>query len=267
MKGKHILVITLSAIVFLASVWLGIAGVYRISAVEIDPTTYSAAAEQEARQLQQRLRLLYDKRSFFATNEQDAATVIAEEFPYFRMTRFEKSAPNRIIVSVVEDEEVYAMPVGDTSDSYYVLGIEGVVLGIRESYVNRLDGGDNLCIKGLQVQGEKGKPLGGDEILPSLFEFCKRMSERLDGIRRNVVLIEVVRPTSSTEDTIVRLSMAEGVKIYVGNIFELTAEKADRAVEKYLALDDQERMTGRIMALSNNGQIVIGYAKNDDFPY
>lgn len=261
------MVIVLSAVVFLTSVWLGIAGVYRISAVEIAPTTYSVAAKEEAEDLQERLRRIYDKRSFFSTDAHDAATVIAEEFPYFRMTSFEKSAPNRIIVSVVEDEEVYAISVGEESSSYYVLGIEGVVLGERETYINRLDGAENLLIKGLRAQGEKGKILTGDTIIPSLFAFCKRVSEKLDGIRRNVVLIEVVRPTSSEKDTIVRLSMAEGVKIYVGNIFELTTEKAERAVEEYLALSDQARMTGRIMALDNDGQIVIGYAKNDEFPY
>ena len=266
MKGKKLLVIFLSVIIFAASVVLGIASVYRISAVQITPITYSKAAEAEVEELQGRMLQAYEKQSFFSVDSKPAEEIMAE-FPYFRMTSFEKSAPNRIIIKVVEDEEVYAMALDETGESYYVLGLEGVVLGIRETYVNRLDGADNLLIKGLSVQGEKGQIVTGSDVIAPLFAFCKKASECLDGIRRNVTLVEVLRPTSSEREVIVRLTMAEGVKIYVGNIAVMTQGKAEQAMQLYVSLDDQERMTGRIAVSDNNGQLVIGYAKDDEFGF
>lgn len=266
MKGKKLLVIFLSVIIFAASVALGVASVYRISAVQINPVTYSKAAEEEVEQLQQRMLQVYEKQSFFSVDSKPAEEIMAE-FPYFRMTSFEKSAPNRIIVKVVEDEEAYAIPTDETSTSYYVLGLEGVVLGVRETYVNRLDGADNLLIKGIHAQGEKGQIITGDEMIAPLFAFCEKVSECLGGIRRNVMLVEVLRLTSSEKETIVCLTMAEGVKIYVGNIAVMTQDKAEQAIQMYLSLDDQERMTGRIAVSDNNEKLVIGYAKDDEFDF
>jgi hypothetical protein len=101
--------------------------------------------------------------------------------------------------------------------------------------------------------------------LPAFFDFCQKISEKLGGIRRNVVLIEVLHPTSSQQEVIVRLTMTEGVKIYVGNISQLTHEKAEAVIDCYLSLNDQERTTGRIATSDYQGQLVVGYAKNDEF--
>ena len=265
MRGKNILVIALTAVLFLSAVFLGIASVYRITAVQVLPITYSKEAEEEVEDLQQRLMKAYDKQSFFSVDSK-AAEKIMEEFPYLRMTSFVKSEPNRIIVEIVEDEEVYAIPVDNNGELYYTLGKDGIILGIRSSYVNRLDGGESLLIKGFNgLSGKKGEMITGDSCLPSFFDFCQKVSEKLSGIRRNVVLIEVLHPTSSQKEVIVRLTMTEGVKIYVGNISQLTHEKAEAVIDCYLSLNDQERTTGRIATSDHQGQLVVGYAKNDEF--
>lgn len=265
MRGKVFLVVALTVVVFLSSVFLGIASVYRITAVQILPITYSQVAEEEVEDLHKRLLKAYDKQSFFSVDSK-AAEEIMEDFPYFRMTSFVKSEPNRIVVEIVEDEEVYAIPVNEKGEMYYTLGKDGIILGIRPSYVNRLDGGENLLITGFKgISGIKGETLVGDPCLPAFFAFCQKVSEKLGGIRRNVVLIEALHPTSSQAETIFRLTMTEGVKIYVGNISELTQEKAIAVIDCYLALNDQERTTGRIATSDHQGQLVVGYAKNDDF--
>ena len=150
---KSVLVIVLTAIVFLSSVFLGVATVYRVDAVLLETQIVTKQAEEEAAEIRQQLMQAYDKQSFFSV-EDNAAKKIVAKFPYFRMVSFEKSSPNRIIVKIAEDEEVYAVPVQGQNSAYYILNGDGAVLGIRENYVNRLDGENNLLISGFNATGE-----------------------------------------------------------------------------------------------------------------
>lgn len=266
MQKKKIWIFLLTGIVFLSSVVLGITSTYRIDAVTVLPAVVSEAAKSEAEALQQQLFEAYEKDSYFSVDKEKAEKIM-QDFPYFRMVSFKKSHPNRIIVEVVEDEELYAVPVAGVENSYYILGVDGTVLGIRDSYSNRLDGAENLLLKGFTAVGERGKKLSGDVNLNTTLELCQEMSRLLGGIRRNAVLVEVLNFTSSQADTILRFSMREGIKIYIGNISSLTKEKAAAAIEKYYSLSDDERLTGRIAVSDNNGEIVVGYARKDEFVF
>jgi hypothetical protein len=42
-------------------------------------------------------------------------------------------------------------------------------------------------------------------------------------------------------------------------------EKAQKAIEKYLALSDLERLTGRIAVSDNDGEVLITYSDYDEF--
>ena len=65
--------------------------------------------------------------AYHGENALFATSVFAEEivakFPYFRITSFEKAYPNRIVVEVTEDAEIFALPTGETDDSYYILNV------------------------------------------------------------------------------------------------------------------------------------------------
>ena len=73
--------------------------------------------------------------------------------------------------------------------------------------------------------------------------------------------------TSDAEETFFRLTMREGVRIYVGNPYVMTTEKAQAVIEKYLSLTDSERLTGRVAVSERAGELVIGYAEKDDFDF
>ena len=258
---KNTLVFLLTAILFLASVVLGVTTVYRIDTVYLQPTVISQDAEKEVEELHKRLLQAYDKQSFFSVKEKQAKEILSE-FPYFHLTSFGKSYPNRVVIKVAEYEEVYALPTAENT-GYYILGTDGTILGIRETYVNRLDGENNLLITGLNVTGNRGGALSGDELFLPVLTFCQTLSENLERIRRNVVSVEVLKMT----ETIVKITMREGVKIYVGNIESLTAEKAERATEVYFGLSDEQRLTGRIAVSDEKGNLVGGYAPKDEFEF
>lgn len=263
MTAKKIWVYILSAVIFLSVAFMGVSSVFRIDTVTFTPTVISDTAREEAVELQKRFEKAYKKESIFFADASQAEKIL-EDFPYFRMTTFEKAYPNRLIIKASEDSEVYAVPLMEES-GYYLLGEDGLVLGIRDSYTNRLDNENNLLIKGLTVTGEKGLPLTGDECIDSLFSVCEIISQQLGGIRRNVVLVEVIRKTSYKADTIFRFTMREGVRIYIGNPYVLAEEKGMAAIEKYMSLSAEQRLGGRIAVSEQAENLNVSYAEIDEF--
>ncbi|MBQ8284302.1 MAG: hypothetical protein IJX75_04330 [Clostridia bacterium] len=264
MRKKKILVIVLTSIIFVSVMMLGITSVYRIDEITLNSLVVSEIAKTESKELEERLLKAYDKDSYFSCDSKKAETLV-KEYPYFRLTAFKKAGPNRLIIEIKEDAEMYAVPVLEQQNLYYILGADGVVLGIRETYINRFDGKDNLLIQGLNVNGEEGKTLTGDWVVHSLFTICNQASKLLNGIRRNITLIEVIRKASAEEETILKLTTREGVKIYVRNPASMPEEKAQKAIEKYLALSDFERLTGRIAVSDKGGEVLITYSDYDEF--
>ena len=267
MRGKNILIILLTVLVFLSAAVLGVSTVYRITEVSVVVSGISEAAKTEAEQLRFRLMEVYDKQSSFSVKS-EAAEAVLEDFPYFRMKSFEKKYPNRIVVKVSEDAEVYALPKG--YGEYYIIGEDGTILSIREDPTNRSDGAENVLLLGnpaLVVTGEKGELLQGDDFIPCLFDFCKEMSRStaLNGIRRNVVSVEVVRLASLQSETMLKLTMREGVKIYVHNPLSLTREKAELAVNKYMGLAPAERLKGMIAIWDGETALEAKYSPEDGF--
>ena len=177
-----------------------------------------------------------------------------KEFPYLRLIGFEKNYPNKIVVKVTEDEELYAVSATETGEDFYIISADGIVMEKRASSNNRLDGEPLITVKGLAVTGTKGQKLNGGKQLETLLAFCARMSEKLNGLRDNVVAIEVF--AYSPEYC---LTAREGVKIYVGSPMDLTKEKADAAVEKYLDLSDNDRRKGSIAVVDKGGNVIASY--------
>lgn len=254
---KKKVVIILTAIVVLAVSVLSISTVFRVRGVTVNTAVISEVAKDEAQQLQEKLLEEYKYDSSFFVNDKKAKEIL-EDFPYFRLTGFEKSYPDRVVINVAEHVEGYAVE-KTGAESYYIIGEDGLILSERDSSANRLDGLPNVVIKGegLSVSGAKGQKLQGDEKWTAVLQFCNVFSQKVNGIRDNVDNVNVEKYAP------VCLTMREGVKIYVGSIEKLTVEKAEAAVEKYLALSDAERMNGMIMVDDKDGEVIVSYQIKD----
>ncbi len=254
---KKTIVIILTVLVFVAAAVLGTATVFRVRSVEIKAAVISNAATEEVKDLQQRLTDAYEKDStFFVDNKK--AKRITEEFPYFRITGFEKSYPDKVILYIAEEAEVFAVKKAD-SDEYYIVGADGMILAVRASMENRLDGQPNILVdgEGLCVTGQKGEKLVGGDKITGMIAFCNVMAEGLNGLRDNVVGITLADYGPDC------LITREGVKIYVGDSHIATAEKAEAVLEKYLSLTDAQRMKGSIKVDAPEGSVLINYSETD----
>ena len=252
---KKIWVILLTVLVFLSGTMLGFATAFRVDDVTVEVSGISSASVEEAQALRTRLQEVYIDENILFVNDKNAKTAV-KEFPYFRITAFKKDYPNRIVLTVKEDAEIYAVK---QNEEYLILGGDGTILGIRQDSANRLDGEDNVVISGVEVQGAKGETVNGGAVFTTLLSFCDGLSNVLNGIRDNIVSIEV-----SNYAPHYHINTREGVKIYVGNPQNLTQEKAKAVAELYLGLSDEERLMGRIAVDDIEGEIIISY-DNEDF--
>ena len=219
---KKTVVILLTALLFIAIAVLGVSTVFRVRSAKVDAEVISQAATEEVEELQKRLQAAYDKDSTFRVNDKKAKEIL-EDFPYFRMTGFSKSYPDKIVVKVTEDAEVFAMEKADS-----------------------------------EVSGDKGEKINGGDNVNAMLDVCALMAEELNGLRDNVVSIQVAK--YAPEFCIV---MREGVKIYIGEPAVMTREKAAAAIEKYLSLTDAQRMKGRIAVAANGEEIRVDYSEID----
>ncbi|MBR2023921.1 MAG: FtsQ-type POTRA domain-containing protein [Clostridia bacterium] len=267
MKAKKTLVIVLTTLIFLSCSILGFSAVFRIDSVQVNPVTISVVAKTEAEQLQERLAKAYKAESTFTVTDETAREIV-DEFPYFRFVSFKKAYPNRIVVEVVEDAEVYAVSNG--KDGYYILNAEGTVLGERSHYLNRSDVTGtqyNVLLSGFTATGIKGEMLVGDGNFSYLLAFCKKADELLGGIRRNVLYAEI-QGGISPETVVLKMAMREGVNVYLRNPSQLLEEKTQAVIAQYLSADgkgltDQQRTRGALVVFSTANEVKCVYTDQD----
>ena len=256
---KKVLTIFLTVILFIAAVFLGGATVFRVDDVALVATVVSKQAKEEAEKLQEELLALYEKESIFSVDE-SALSKVLKDYPYVRVTGFEKVYPNKIVVTGLEEAESYA--VTRAEGGFFLLGESGIVLDIRNTSENRLDQKANVVLCGLTVTGKKGEALSGDDCWAAMFALCKEMDEKLGGIRGNVVSVQVL---SRSPEIFFAVTMREGVKIYIEDPANMTKEKAKEALDAYMALSNDQRMTGRLTVRMANEEVLVSYSAIDEF--
>lgn len=267
MKAKKVLVILLTVLIFLSCATLGFATVFRVDSVQVNPSTVSEEAKVEANELQVLLTEAYQSENTVFARE-DKAKALVDSFPYFRFTAFKKAYPNRLIVEVVEDAEVYAVKKSETE--YYILNAEGTILGVRDNYRNRADttGKEyNVLLSGFTASGNKGEALVGTGNYSYLIEACKKANEILEGIRSNVVSAEI-QGGASPETVVIKLKMREGVSLYLHNPSYQCEEKAEKAIRYYMSQDgqgltDQQRTRGAVIVYETSGVVGCVYSDID----
>ena len=255
---KKLIVIILTVALLLASCGLGVATVFRVDGVRLDTLRISEESHEEAQALRVRLEEIYKDKSIFTVRKSQAEKVLVE-YPYFRIKSFKRSYPNVLVIEVVEDEEVFVVETSPNSGQYYVLSLDGTVLGVRDNDLNRFDDQRNVLLKGkdLTVIGEKGFVISGDDCLAPMLNLCKVLSDELNGLRGNLRSVEILfRPT---EGPVLRLEMQEGVEMVFYNPDKSTIEKAKAGIDKYFALSDLNKMSGTILVFDENEKIITHY--------
>jgi len=255
---KKVITILLTVVLFAVAVILGCDSVFRVSEIKLEVYPVSEEAQLEAEELKEKLESVYVNKSAFSAKGEDASEVFAQ-FPYFRLTGFEKEYPNKLVVKVTEDAEVFAVQSGE---QYYVLGIDGTILSVRESSLNRSDGKNNVLVTGFEISGEKGEKFQGER-LALVFPLMQELSSRLGGLRSNLTEVSFSIQGGSIEEYC--LQTTEGVRILVRKVDEFTKEKGQMIAETYSNLPDADRLTGVIFATNNESKATVVYSPMGNF--
>lgn len=258
MKKKRILTIVLTALLFVSVVILGVSSTFRVDRVTVEFTLLSEEGKADSQTMQAELTQAYKGKSILSLKEEEARAVLSK-YSYFRMTAFEKKSPDKLYIQIVEDGETYAVQSGN---EYYIVSAEGIIVEKRNTLFNRLDGQENLLVKGVTATGDKGGVLSGDDCWQSMLAFCGELDTRLGGIRKNVVAAEVFK---RTPEIFFRIQMREGVAIYVSSPQSLTEEKAKKAFNAYMGLSDEARTRGSLTVFELNGEVLAEYKADSNF--
>ena len=263
---RKCLIVILTVALFLGAAVLGVSATFRVDAVTLNSSEVSDEAKAEAKELLTRLEEVYlDENILFA--EKSDANGVMSEFPYFRITSFKRSYPNRLIISIAEGGEVFAVENANENGEYYILNGEGTILGVRSDPNNRLDGKRNVLLKGYLGTGDKGEKLAGDVAVAPTVAISSAISKKLDGIRGNVRSVEVIARTNTEDGVVLLFEMQEGVRLCVYAAEISTGKKAEKAIDAYLALSVSDRMSGYLMVYENTlGEVVSAYRAEGGLP-
>lgn len=266
MKKKKIVAIILSVVLFLAIAVLGAANVYRIDSVSLLSSTISEQAKEEAEQLEDKLNDVYvGGNTLFVDRE--AADIVLEDFPYFRIVSFKKELPNHLVIEVKEDEEMFAVALNDAKTDFAVLGVDGVYLGRRSTTENRIGEYHNILVTGLSFDGDLGKVVSGNVLADGFVKIIKSMAaaEGMNGsLRGNVLSMDVSVPAPSDNpidrETLLTILMREGLVVKVKDFEVNSVRKAQKLMQVYFDLPDNEKLTGTLTILEGvDGRILANY--------
>lgn len=255
---KKVLAITAVGLILLGAV-IGVAlnAVFTVTDVVIRFSPLSSAGEEETYALQKRLEEDFVGKSTTFLDLEDVRAVVGE-YPSFELEALEKDFPRTVTLTVSERKEAYAFR--RENGTYAILDEKGRYLCDRTENLNRRKG-ENVIFEGFALETAKPGDLVKGEYLDAALSFAGVFFDRLGDARANIVSIALVKTENPLAgDYFLRLQMREGVRIEVYNPANKTVEKAEKAMEKYLSLDDVQRLYGffDIIELKDGSGLSVG---------
>ncbi|MGN1234629.1 MAG: cell division protein FtsQ/DivIB [Christensenellaceae bacterium] len=191
--------------------------------------------------------------NYVSVDEEEIAELAAS--PYLEVVSVKKAFPDLVVVTVREKWELFAVQDGE---DYYMLDKNGVILARSSVNANRVDGGENVLLSGVQivspVVGEtaqlylSGGSSASSEGVRRMIALAGLLDEKLGGLRSCVESVSLRAATDNPQDEIVTFVTKEGVLLCIADPSSLGEEKAAAVTEKYLALSDVNKLFGRVEA-------------------
>ncbi len=255
---KRLIITTVVALALLAAILAAALNtIFTVTHVRTDFTTYSQEGKEEAASLREELDAFVGRSTTFLKLEEVSATV--EKYPYFVIEELEKQYPTTVYLRISERKETFAIA---EDGAYAAYADNGVFLRMAETSANRAEG-NNIVLTGFDFE-RSGSPLMfrgtyAEEVRLVTDAIRAKLMEE----RANVVSVELVKSTSDARNDFFRIRMHEGVVIDLGNPSVLAAEKASLAIDRYLALGDEDRTFGYITVLDGeDGELHWDYTRS-----
>lgn len=194
----------------------------------------------------------YEGRNVFLVNTEEITARINGE-TIFNVEGVEKEYPSTIRVKLSSRQERFAV---ETVGGYYILDEVFAVSEIRADKKNSADELDNILLTftGMQAPELVLKKRADYENDPAL-KLIKGVIDGIESPRDHIISIDVEKKEEN--NFYVTVSFREGVVAEIRTANDLTAEKAEKTFERYFALSDWDKLSGKILCFNREGVGVV----------
>ncbi len=250
------LIASLCVLVVIAFATLCFRVVFSVSDINVEYSYYKQSEVEKANEI-----LNGYKRSNLLFIKEDEIINLIHSNTDLKVESVEKKYPNVLNVKLKERQEMFAIKVGD---EFLILDDEYTVVDIRNNCVNDVDNLDNILLefKNSEFNGEvlnlRSTLTIGNNSLLSAF---KTAVENIESPRDYISKI-IVEEKQAGENYYFYFNTLEGVTVEIRKATELTEKKVCLAMEKYLSLDDGDKLLGKVASYKlDSGEVVAIYTK------
>lgn len=239
MKKKVLLMTAIGLVLLGAVIGAALNAVFTVTDVVVNYSPVSEAGIQKSYSLQEVLEERFIGKSTTFLHLEDVSAAVAE-FPCFELEEVKKDFPRTVVLTVRERRETYAFARED--GLYAVLDEHGKYLYDKEDNSNHREG-ENILFVGFELSVVSSEVSG--EYFSEALKFVNVFLENLGDARSNIVSISLMGTENALAGShFFRICMREGLIVDVYGPKNMPAEKALSVLEKYLALDDAQRLYG-----------------------
>lgn len=175
----------------------------------------------------------------------------------YNVESVKKEYPSTIRVELSSRQERYA--VVNPDGGYFILDEIFAVSDVRANYKNNADELDNVLLTFIGVEEpELVVKTRADYENNVALSLVKSIVDEIDGPRDH--LVSIVVEDKGYNDYYVTVDFFEGVTAEIRKADEQTAIKAQKTFERYFALSDKDKLSGKIICFAlDGGEVVAQY--------
>ena len=249
MRSKKFVVVY-AIVLFLIVFLIAFNSVCSITQIDVKFDVSSGEAKEQAEKIQNELDGFLKKNYLFFDTERIEDIFKREENSHFRLLSVKKHFPNKISVEVCEKYEHYAFYDAD-SEKYYITDDSLEIITVKESATNNLSG-NNIAVSGYTLTGVSvGEKLsvakGQEKYFDGLTSLLSYFEKNVQDLRANIQSVEFFSQGAAS------FQMQEGVKLYFTDISKYSDALAEKVLNTYLGLEDNEKTYGVIYCAVTTG--------------
>lgn len=223
---------------FLASAVISVGMIFAVKNINVTLLTYSEDSSESYAELKASLNVFKGESILFIGSDD---IVKAIEDSNYTVASSEKIFPCTINVTLRERLETFAISVGGQFSMY---DSDGKYLRRDDENRNVNDGSPNVELTGVAV-----------EEIGEIAEIAAIFKEKFSSLR-SIVSSITLEANKNIEGYVDKLffNLRCGLKIEIDEYNEYTAEKLDKAYEKFVALSDRQKLSGTLRSYFFGGE-------------
>lgn len=241
MKKKALFMTAVALILLGAVVAAALNAVFTVTDILVNYEPVSREGIEDSYSVQQMLDEKFIGKSTTFLDLEDVKASLAD-YPSFVVKDVKKEFPRTILVTLAERREAFAYRLAD--GRYAVLDEEGRYLYEKDENQNRRTG-ENILLENFDFTFSEDEKLPTDGYLKAAIDFAGVFIDRLEDARANVVSLLLRKTDNEIAGAyLLRVKMREGLIVDVFAPENFAREKAEKVLEKYLSLTDEQRLYG-----------------------